>query len=243
MQPVYPQAGYASTGTSRTTYQRTPAPVTRVAGQVYENPGNATGEVYPNQAPYTTQNESSNYQYQQPYDPNASVQDDQLYSELLDPNTPEAQQPPPELPVYEQPQAPGADYLWTPGYWDYANTGYYYVPGNWVSAPFVGALWTPGWWGYYGHGYRWHHGYWGPHVGYYGGINYGFGFIGIGYQGGYWNRDHFYYNTYVNHVRPEVVNNYIYNRRVTVINNTYINNTRVSYFGGPGGLNRPATRA
>ncbi len=72
--------------------------------------------------------------------------------------------------------------------------GYYYVPGNWVSAPFAGALWTPGWWGYTGRGYGWHRGYWGRHVGYYGGVNYGFGFIGIGYQGGYWNNDHFFYN-------------------------------------------------
>ena len=127
---------------------------------------------------------------QQGYDPNAQISDDEYsqYQDLLDPNVPQAQQPPPPLPTdYEQPEAPGDGYLWTPGYWDYATAGYYYVPGAWVAAPFTGALWTPGWWGYAGSGYRWHHGYWGQHVGFYGGVNYGFGYIGYGYQGGYWN--------------------------------------------------------
>ena len=44
---------------------------------------------------------------------------------------------PPELPVYEQPLCPGEGYLWTPGYWAYANDydDYYWVPGTWVMAP------------------------------------------------------------------------------------------------------------
>ena len=61
-----------------------------------------------------------------------------------------ADQPPPELPVYEQPVAPGPNYIWTPGYWDYAPIGYYWVPGVWVAAPYPGALWTPCYWGFYG---------------------------------------------------------------------------------------------
>jgi hypothetical protein len=52
------------------------------------------------------------------------------------------------LPDYEQPPAPGDDYLWTPGYWAYASMGYYWVPGVWVQAPYEGALWTPGYWGF-----------------------------------------------------------------------------------------------
>ena len=41
---------------------------------------------------------------------------------------------PPALPVYEQPVCPGDGYLWTPGYWGYADdaSDYYWVPGTWV---------------------------------------------------------------------------------------------------------------
>src|SRR5262249_47384317 len=41
-----------------------------------------------------------------------------------------ASQPPPPLPVYTQPPCPGDDYIWTPGYWAWADTGYYWVPGD-----------------------------------------------------------------------------------------------------------------
>ncbi len=99
----------------------------------------------------------------------------------------QASEPPPPLPDYSQPPAPGDDYIWTPGYWGYANAGYYWVPGAWIVAPYVGALWTPPWWGYDNGVYQWHSGYWGPHIGYYGGINYGFGYTGRGYYGAYWN--------------------------------------------------------
>jgi hypothetical protein len=43
-----------------------------------------------------------------------------------------ADQAPPPLPDYEQPQAPGDGYLWTPGYWAWGGGGYYWVPGGWV---------------------------------------------------------------------------------------------------------------
>jgi hypothetical protein len=153
-----------------------------------------------------------------------------------------APEPPPPLPTYDQPDCPGDDYLWTPGYWDYASDGYYWVPGAWVEAPYEGALWTPGYWGYtHGH-YGFYRGYWGPHIGYYGGINYGFGYVGFGYQGGYWNQGHFDYNRSVNRVNVNQVH-YVYNRTV-VYNNT--SNTRISYNGGSGGINvraRPAELA
>ena len=99
----------------------------------------------------------------------------------------QASQPPPPLPDYSQPPAPGDNYIWTPGYWDYANAGYYWVPGAWIVAPYVDALWTPPWWGYDNGVYLWHSGYWGPHIGYYGGVDYGFGYTGRGYYGAYWN--------------------------------------------------------
>src|SRR5262252_6457668 len=79
---------------------------------------------------------------------------------------------PPVMPVYEQPACPEPGYIWTPGYWAY-DTGYYWVPGAWVAPPAVGLLWTPGYWALVGGTFMFHVGYWGPQVGYYGGINYG----------------------------------------------------------------------
>ena len=116
-------------------------------------------------------------------------------------------EPPPPLPVYDQPMIPGPGYIWTPGYWAITPIGYQWVPGVWVLPPFVGALWTPGYWAYVGNVYRWHGGYWGRHVGYYGGINYGFGYVGRGYEGGYWKRDRFYYNREVNNINVTRVTN------------------------------------
>jgi hypothetical protein len=142
---------------------------------------------------------------------------------------------PPALPVYVQPPCPGDGYIWTPGYWAYGPDGYYWVPGTWVMAPEPGLLWTPGYWGWNGGVYIWHAGYWGPHVGFYGGINYGFGYTGVGYAGGYWHGGHFFYNRYVNHIT--VTNVHIYNR---VVVNEHV--TRVSFNGGRGGIMRRPTR-
>lgn len=142
-----------------------------------------------------------------------------------------APDPPPPLPEYQQPPCPGDDYVWNPGYWDYSSAGYYWVPGAWVIAPYVGALWTPPWWGFYNGRYILHPGYWGPNVGFYGGIDYGFGYTGHGYWGGYWNHGHIWYNrdaTNVNVANNHNVYNYTPPR---------YNNTRVSYNGGRGGVN------
>src|SRR5438128_900049 len=122
--------------------------------------------------------------------------------------------------------------LWppgVPGYWDYGDDGYFWVPGTWVEPPEVGLLWTPGYWGWGDGFYIWHAGYWGPEVGFYGGINYGFGYTGVGYYGGYWRGGTFYYNRAVTNVDATVVHN-TYN--TTVINNT---TNRVSFNGGRGG--------
>ncbi|MBO0912272.1 MAG: YXWGXW repeat-containing protein, partial [Acidobacteria bacterium] len=143
---------------------------------------------------------------------------------------------PPPLPVYTQPACPGDGYIWTPGYWAWGAGGYYWVPGTWVLAPRPGFLWTPGYWGWSGGVYVWHAGYWGPHVGFYGGVNYGFGYGGVGFAGGEWRGGTFFYNRSVSNVN--VTNVHIYNR--TVINNVTVN--RVSYNGGRGGLNARPTR-
>ncbi len=143
---------------------------------------------------------------------------------------------PPALPVYEQPPCPAEGYLWTPGYWAYADANYYWVPGTWVQAPEVGFLWTPGYWGWGGDRYVFNEGYWGPHVGFYGGISYGFGYFGEGYEGGRWDNGRFFYNRSVNNVNETNIHN-TYN--TTVINNTTVN--RVSYNGGNGGINARPT--
>ncbi|MGH7709473.1 MAG: YXWGXW repeat-containing protein, partial [Vulcanimicrobiaceae bacterium] len=149
---------------------------------------------------------------------------------------------PPALPVYEQPPCPAPNLIWTPGYWGYGPYGYFWVPGTWVAAPRYGYLWTPGYWGYGGNVYAWHPGYWGPHIGYYGCVNYGFGYFGAGYVGGGWFGDRFRYNTAVTNVNRTVINDVYVNR--TVINN-YDNTTinRVSYNGGPGGVVAQPTRS
>ncbi len=139
---------------------------------------------------------------------------------------------PPPLPVYVQPACPGPRFIWTPGYWAWAAPGYYYwVPGTWILAPQPGLLWTPGYWGWSAGSYLWYPGYWGPRVGYYGGINYGFGYTGFGYVGGYWHRGIFFYNRSVNNVNVTVIRNTYYR---TVVRNVTVN--RVSYNGGPGGI-------
>jgi hypothetical protein len=147
---------------------------------------------------------------------------------------------PPALPVYVQPVCPGDGYLWTPGYWAYGPGGYYWVPGVWVEPPTIGYLWTPPYWGFAGGVYGFHEGYWGPHVGFYGGVNYGFGFFGSGYLGGRWNGGHFAYNTAVNNVNIANIHNTYVDR--TVINNVNVSN-HTSFNGGPGGLQaRPSAQ-
>ena len=138
---------------------------------------------------------------------------------------------PPPLPVYVQPPCPVVGWMWTPGYWGWAPAGYFWVPGTWVAPPRIGVLWTPGYWGFAGGAYAWHAGYWGPHVGFYGGVHYGFGYSGVGFAGGRWVGGAFAYNRSVTNVNVTVIHN-TYNE--TVVNN--VNVTRVSYNGGAGGI-------
>ncbi len=137
---------------------------------------------------------------------------------------------PPPIPVYAQPLCPGPGFIWIPGYWAWdPYYGYYWVPGMWVLAPFVGALWTPGYWAWSNGVYVWYEGYWGPVVGFYGGINYGYGYTGYGYYGGYWSGGRYYYNRTVNNINVNNINT-VYSRSVR--------NARpagVSFNGGPGG--------
>jgi WXXGXW repeat (2 copies) len=144
---------------------------------------------------------------------------------------------PPPLPVYVQPPCPEAGYIWVPGYWAWNDGAYYWVPGTWLLPPRVGLLWTPGYWGWVDGAYLWHGGYWGPHVGFYGGVPYGYGYDGVGFDGGYWRGGMFFYNRAVVHVGPRFVSNVYYHpvayRR---------DREHVSFNGGPGGIAVRPTR-
>ena len=71
----------------------------------------------------------------------------------------------------------------------------------------------------------------GAHIGFYGGINYGFGYAGA-LAGGRWENGQFFYNRAVNNLGAAPVTR-VYNQRIA-INNTTID--RVSYNSGQGEL-------
>jgi hypothetical protein len=140
---------------------------------------------------------------------------------------------PPPLPYYDQPPIPTEGYIWAPGYWawDQVALDYYWVPGTWVEPPQPNLLWTPAWWGWSDGRYGFHPGYWGPEVGFYGGIDYGFGYTGEGYYGGRWDHGVFFYNRTVNNFTNVRITN-VYNQTVVINNNV----SRASFNGGNGGI-------
>lgn len=153
---------------------------------------------------------------------------------------------PPPLPVVvidDQPPCPEPGWIWTPGYWAYGDDGYYWVPGTWVPAPQPGFLWTPGYWGWNAGLYMWHPGYWGPHVGYYGGVNYGFGYFGVGFVGGMWRGHDFVYNTAVVNVNRTVIHNVYEDRHDFRDHEVDRDRDRhISFSGGPGGIRHDPDR-
>ncbi len=140
---------------------------------------------------------------------------------------------PPDLPIYDQPPIPDYGFIWTPGFWAWDNVfgDYYWVPGAWVRPPRVGFLWTPGYWGWNNGAFVFNDGYWGPHIGFYGGVNYGFGYTGDGYEGGYWRGNQLFYNRAVDNLA---------NARIgTVYSKPFANRPglgNASFSGGPGGI-------
>jgi len=141
--------------------------------------------------------------------------------------------PPPPLPYYEQPPIPSEGYIWAPGYWawDPAILDYYWVPGTWVEPPQPELLWTPAWWGWVDGRYGFHPGYWDREVGFYGGVDYGYGYTGEGYYGGRWDHGVFFYNRTVNNFTNVRVTN-VYEQTVVINKNA----SRVSFNGGSGGI-------
>jgi len=147
---------------------------------------------------------------------------------------------PPDLPQYDQPVCPESNYIWTPGYWSYGQEGYFWVPGVWVPAAYEGALWTPGYWAFERGQYVFHDGYWSDHVGYYGGVNYGYGYMGVGFAGGEWRGGTFFYNTAVAHVH--FLNLHVY-RDMEIVNRfTLFGGSRLAFTGGPRGIRYEPSR-
>jgi hypothetical protein len=98
-------------------------------------------------------------------------------------------------------------------------------------------VWTPGYWAYDDGSYYWNAGYWAPQVGFYGGIDYGFGYYGDGYVGGEWQGPVYRYNTAVTNVNRTIIRN-VYVDRTVIVNNVV---NRVSYNGGPNGVDARPT--
>ncbi len=69
-------------------------------------------------------------------------------------------------------------------------------------------------------------------MGFYGGINYGYGYFGRGFGGGRWEHDRFEYNRAVMNVNTTVIHN-VYEDRTVIVHRT---ENRVSYNGGQGGI-------
>jgi WXXGXW repeat (2 copies) len=139
---------------------------------------------------------------------------------------------PPPLPSYQQPAIPERGYLWVPGFWAWRKSvpDYFWVPGTWVRPPQSGLLWTPPYWSQVDGGYAYHAGYWASEVGFYGGINYGFGYTGSGYEGGRWKDGSFTYNQAVNNV-SSLDSASVYDQAVAVEENA----SHISYNGGARG--------
>jgi hypothetical protein len=68
-------------------------------------------------------------------------------------------QAPPPPQVEAVPVAPGPEYVWRPGYWNW-NGGWVWIGGGWVIRPHLGAVWVGGHWGRRGRGWAWMGGHW-----------------------------------------------------------------------------------
>jgi hypothetical protein len=93
-----------------------------------------------------------------------------------------------------------------------------------VKPPHPGLRWTPPYWNRVDGGYIFHAGYRTGRVGFYGGINYGYGYSGNGYQ------DAFFYSRAVNNLGSINVA-HVYDKAVTEDEN----GSRVSFNGGSRG--------
>ena len=143
---------------------------------------------------------------------------------------------PPELPVYEQPPIPGPGYLWTPGYWAWGDEWLLLGAGHLGRAAAAGLSLDAGLLGLGRRRLLWHAGYWGPHVGFYGGVNYGFGYGGHGYRGRLLARRRRSTTTAASTIIPGTCTS-----PTSTTNRDRRHGNRVSFNGGNGGV-RPRRR-
>ena len=68
--------------------------------------------------------------------------------------------PPPAVRVEAYGVAPGAGYVWTPGYWGWRGGSYVWVGGRWALPPRARAVWAAPYWEHYRGRYRFHEGRW-----------------------------------------------------------------------------------
>jgi hypothetical protein len=69
------------------------------------------------------------------------------------------QSPPPQR-VEVVPVAPGAAYVWAPGYWNWNGRSYYWVSGRYLARPYARSVWVPGRWYRSGNGWIFIAGHW-----------------------------------------------------------------------------------
>jgi hypothetical protein len=69
-------------------------------------------------------------------------------------------QTPPAVRVESQTVSPGANYVWTRGYWRWTGTNYIWVPGSWLVRPRPAAAWMEGHWERRSAGWIWIAGHW-----------------------------------------------------------------------------------
>jgi hypothetical protein len=69
-------------------------------------------------------------------------------------------QEPPAVRVETRTVSPGANYLWTRGYWRWNGVTYVWVPGSWMVRPRPAAVYVEGHWLRRGSRWVWMAGYW-----------------------------------------------------------------------------------
>lgn len=69
-------------------------------------------------------------------------------------------QEPPALRVETRTTSPGANYVWTRGYWRWTGATYVWVPGSWIVRPRPAAVYVEGHWRRRGGRWVWVAGHW-----------------------------------------------------------------------------------
>ncbi|HEV3091941.1 MAG TPA: hypothetical protein VGX91_10945 [Candidatus Cybelea sp.] len=68
----------------------------------------------------------------------------------------------PPAPMYETvPVAPGPNYYWVGGYWQWNGYRYVWARGHYAMRPYGGAVWHGGHWVHASGGWYWRPGHWG----------------------------------------------------------------------------------